>query len=105
MALYEATLILRPDLAVSDVERISDEFSNIVTENEGKLVNKQIWGLKDLAYKVKKNKKGQFVHYNLEAGNTAINELKRKIKISEDVIRDLIVKVDTFNDNAIKLDD
>ena len=104
MALYETTVILRPELAGADVEKLSDELAGIVTSNNGKLVKKAIWGLKELAYKVKKNKKGNFVHYNFEADSSAMAELRRKLKISEDVIRELTVKVSNFNQDAINLE-
>lgn len=104
MAIYESTYILRSDLANSDVEKISENFEKIISENKGKLLKKELWGLKNLSYKIHKNKKGYYVYMGFEAEAEAVMELKRKYKISEDVIRDLTIKVDQLNDNEINLD-
>jgi small subunit ribosomal protein S6 len=100
MALFETTIILRPELATTDVEKISDNFAQIIAENKGKVIKKEIWGIKDLAYKINKNKKGYFVHFGIEGTGVMIDELKRRLKISEDVIRELTINVKAFNDNA-----
>lgn len=100
MALYETTIILRPELATTEVEKVAEGFSTVISENKGKVIKKEIWGLKELAFKVKKNKKGYYVHYNLEGNGDTVAELRRKLKLSEDVIRDLTIQVKAFNDNA-----
>lgn len=96
MALYETTIILRPDLAHTDVEKIAGNFEDVI-KTGGKTIKKEFWGLKDLAYKIKKSKKGHYVHFGYEANNEAVSELRRKLGISEDVIRDLTIKVEKIS--------
>lgn len=96
MALYETTIILRPDLAHGDVEKVAGSFEDII-KSGGKTVKKEFWGLKDLAYKIHKSKKGHYVHFGYEANSTTVSELRRKLGISEDVIRDLTIKVDSIS--------
>jgi len=100
MALYETTIILRPELAVADVEKAAESFSGIISKNKGKVIKKEIWGLKELAYKINKNRKGYYVHFGIEGTGETVSELRRKLKINEDVIRDLTINVKAFNDNA-----
>lgn len=102
MALYETTMILRPDLANSDVEKISGSFEDVVNSG-GKLLKKELWGLRDLSYKINKSKKGHYVHLGFEANSATVAELKRKLKISEDVIRDLTIRVEKISDDAADL--
>jgi len=100
MALYESTIILRPDLTQADVEKVSEGFEAIVAEAKGKVVKKEFWGLRDLTYKIHKSKKGHYVHFGLDTPSEAIDELRRKFKISEDVLRDLTIKVDSISKEA-----
>lgn len=96
MALYETTIILRPDLANSDVEKVTGVFEDVIKAG-GKIAKKELWGLRDLSYKINKSKKGHYIHYGYEANAATISELRRKFKISEDVIRDLTIKVDKIS--------
>lgn len=103
MALYETTIILRPDLAQTDVEKIAGNFEDVI-KSGGKTIKKEFWGLRDLAYKIHKSKKGHYVHFGYEANNEAVSELRRKLGISEDVIRDLTVKVEKISKETTELD-
>ena len=105
MALYESTIILRPDLATNEVEKIAGDFEEVISNNQGKVVEKQLLGLRELAYKVHKHKKGYYVFFGLEGNGDTILELKRKYKINENVIRDLTVNVDKINSNLIDFGD
>lgn len=98
MALYECTFITRPDITQGDVNRYTEKFSGIISEQGGKVVKVENWGLRSLAYKIKKNKKGYYVHLGLDAPSAAINELNRNLKISEDVIRSLVVQVEAITE-------
>ncbi len=103
MALYETTMILRSDLATADVEKVTGNFEDVVKTAGGKVIKKEFWGLRDLAYKIKKNKKGHYVHLGIDAKPEAVTELRRKIGISEDVIRDLTVKVEKISNDGTNL--
>lgn len=93
MALYESTFVTRQDISTQDVEEITENFSNILKENGGSVVKKEYWGLRNLAYNIGKNRKGHFTLLYIEAPTEAVNELQRKYKLSDDVIRNLTIKV------------
>jgi len=103
MTLYETTIILRPDLAQSDVEKLAGNFEDIIKAG-GKAIKKEFWGLRDLAYKINKSKKGHYIHFGFEANGPIISELKRKLRISEDVLRDLTIKVDSISKETTELE-
>ena len=94
MALYEATFIARRDISAQDVTKLTDQFSSIVTSNGGKVVKSEYWGLRNMAYKVKKNKKGHYVMLGLDAPAAAVKELERNLHLNEDVIRNLTIRVE-----------
>jgi small subunit ribosomal protein S6 len=97
MPLYENTLIVRQDMSSQEVEKVMDSFCKVVDDNKGKVVKKEYWGLRNLAYKVNKNKKGHYVFLGVEAESDAVNEFQRQCKLSEDVIRNLTVKVEEIS--------
>ncbi len=103
MALYETTIIFRPDLAHGDVEKVAANFEEVITSG-GKIAKKEFWGLRDLGYKINKSKKGHYVHYGYEAKPAVISELRRKLRISEDVLRDLTVKVEKISKEPTELE-
>lgn len=94
MSLYESTFIARQDISSQDVEKLIEKFSKVITERKGKIVKKEYWGLRNLAYKINKNKKGHYVMLALDANPDAVNELQRQYKLSEDVVRNLTVRVE-----------
>ena len=94
MALYEATFIARRDISTQDVTKLTDQFSAIITSNGGKVVKSEYWGLRNMAYRVKKNKKGHYVMLGLDAPSAAVKELERNLHLNEDVIRNLTVRVE-----------
>jgi small subunit ribosomal protein S6 len=94
MPLYENVFIARQDLSTAQVEALTDTFANLVAEQGGKVEKREYWGLRNLAYRIKKNRKGHYVLLNLDAPPAAVNELKRNMGISEDVIRELTVRVE-----------
>ncbi len=96
MATYESTFIIRQDVAATEVGKISDDLAKVIEDNGGKLLKKENWGLRDLAYCIKKNKKGHYIMFVVDAPNRAIDELHRKMKLSEDVIRNLTVRIKNF---------
>ena len=94
MTLYELTFIIRQDISSADVDKIINEFTKIVTDNSGKVVKTEYWGIRPLAYEIANNKKGHYVFFGLEALPSVIQEVERKMKLSENIIRFLTIKVD-----------
>jgi len=102
MALYETTLILRPDLANADVEKVTGAFEDVI-KSGGKILKKESWGLRDLSYKINKSKKGHYVHLGYEADAATVSELRRKFRINEDLLRDLTIRVEKISEDATDL--
>jgi len=94
MTFYELTFIIRQDISSVDVDKIINEFTNIINENSGKVVKTEYWGVRPLAYEIANNKKGHYVFFGLEAAPSVIQEVERKMKLSENIIRFLTIKVD-----------
>jgi small subunit ribosomal protein S6 len=97
MAYYETVMIVRQDVSAAHVDKLVDEFAKVITDHKGKLVSKEYWGLKTLAYKINKNKKGQYVLLNLEATPEGLAEMERKMSLHEDILRFLSIKVDSLS--------
>ena len=103
MALYEAVFIVRQDLTLENVDALSDKLSNIITERKGKIVAKEYWGLRNLAYKINKSSKGHYLFLALDANNDGINELRRVTGINEDVVRSNIFVVEEHSQDSSQL--
>jgi len=94
MALYESVFIARQDITAAQVEALSAKLTGILTEQGGKVTKNEYWGLKNLAYRIKKNRKGHYTLLNIDAPAAAIREMERNMRIDEDVLRFLTVRVD-----------
>ncbi|MGE0855903.1 MAG: 30S ribosomal protein S6, partial [Hyphomicrobiaceae bacterium] len=94
MPLYEHVFLARQDISNQQVEALTKEFSDIVTENGGKIARSEYWGLKSLTYKIKKNRKAHFTMLNIDAPPAAVAEMERRMGISPDVMRFLTVRVE-----------
>ena len=94
VALYEHVFLARQDLSQSQVDALATTATEIVEANEGKVTKTETWGLKNLAYKIKRNRKAHFVMLNIEGSGAAVAELERQTSINEDVIRWMTVRVD-----------
>ena len=94
MPLYEHVFLARQDLSQSQVDALAATSTEIVESNEGKVTKTETWGLKNLAYKIKRNRKAHFVMLNIEAPAGVVAELERQIAINEDIIRWLTIRVD-----------
>lgn len=97
MALYETIFIIRQDVSSSEVDKIVEEFSSILSNMNAKIVKTEYWGLRNLAYDISNNKKGHYVLLGIDSTTAPIKELERKMKYSEDVIRFLTLKVDSIS--------
>ncbi len=94
MPLYEHVLIARQDVSSAQVETMVEGFTSLIEENGGKVAKTEFWGLKTLAYRVKKNRKGHYVLLNLDAPPAAVLEYERILRLHEDVLRHLTLRVD-----------
>jgi small subunit ribosomal protein S6 len=94
MPFYENIFIARQDISTTQVEALTEVFANLVAENGGKVEKREYWGLRNLAYRIKKNRKGHYVLFNLDAPPAVVNELERNMRINEDVLRYLTVRVE-----------
>jgi len=97
MALYEHLLIARQDISAQQVDALATHLKTIVEGEGGKIEKQEYWGLRGLAYRIKKNRKGHYVLLNINAPSKAVIELERQLKINEDVLRYITVKVDQFD--------
>ena len=100
MALYEHLLIARQDISAQQVDALATHLKTIVEGEGGKVEKQEYWGLRSLAYRIKKNRKGHYVLLNINAPAKAVHELERQLKINEDVLRSLTVKVDQFEQSS-----
>jgi small subunit ribosomal protein S6 len=105
MANYESVLIARQDLGASQVNTLVSELSEVIKSEGGEVVKVDNWGLKNLAYRIKKNRKGYYVLLNIVAPASAIFEYERRIRLNEDVIRYMTVKVEEFNNETAANDE
>ncbi len=94
MPLYEHVFLARQDLSQAQVDALAAAATEIVEANQGKVVKTETWGLKSLAYKIKRNRKAHFVMLDIDAPAGVVAELERQTSINEDVIRFLTVRVD-----------
>jgi len=99
MAFYECTFIARQDIPAQDVHKLSDRFIEILSSNGAKIIKKEYWGLRSLAYIIKKNKKGHYIMLGIEAEPKAIAEFERNCKINEDILKYLTIKVAKIDDS------
>ena len=94
MPLYEHVFLARQDLSQAQVDALAATATEIIETNQGKVTKTETWGLKNLAYKIKRNRKAHFVLLNIEAPAGVVAELERQTAINEDVIRYMTVRVD-----------
>ena len=98
MSLYEHVFISRQDLSIPQAESLIDHFSKVLTDNGGKIVNHEYWGLKTMAYKINKNRKGHYVLLRTDSAPEAILEMERLMRLHEDVMRVMTIKVKTHEE-------
>jgi small subunit ribosomal protein S6 len=98
MALYEHVIIVRQDVPAAQVETLAEELSAIITDNGGSVEKVEQWGLRSLAYRIKKNRKGHYLLMNIDAPSAAVVEMERLERINEDIIRILTVRVEELEE-------
>ena len=98
MPFYESVVIVRQETSTQQVEGLADNFENIIQENGGSIKKRENWGLRSLAYKIKKNRKGHYLLFNIDAPANAVQELERIMHLNEDILRYLTLKVDDLEE-------
>ncbi len=95
MPYYEHTFITRPDLTPQQAQALAEGFTQVVEELGGKVVKTEYWGLKSLAYRIKKHRKGHYLHLNIAGPSKIVVELERQERFSEDILRWLTVRAES----------
>ena len=98
MAFYESVFIARQDASSAQVEGLQDTFAALIEEKGGKVTKREYWGLRNIAYRMKKNRKGHYVLFNIDATSDAMNEFDRQMRLNEDILRHLVIRVDELDE-------
>lgn len=99
MPLYEHIFIARQDISPAQVEGLTETLAKIVTDHGGKIEKSEYWGLRNLQYKIKKNRKGHYSLFNITAPAEAVHELERQERINDDVLRGLTIRVEEHSED------
>ena len=94
MALYETVFIARQDISSAQAETLAETYTQMIVDNGGSVVKTEHWGLKTLAFRMNKNRKGHYVLFNIDAPSAAVLEMERNMRINEDVLRYMSIRVD-----------
>ena len=97
MNLYEHTIIARQDISPSQIKNLKDKYSKLIQENKGNLLQTQEWGLLNLSYLIKKNKKGNYIHFKIEGNGNLIKELEKSERIDKNLLRYVTIRVRKFD--------
>ena len=97
MNLYEHTIIARQDTSPAQLKQLQEKYSKIVEKNKGDVVKLENWGLMNLSYLIKKNRKGNYIHFKIKANGKILSELEKNEKIDRNLLRYLTVKVKKFD--------
>ncbi len=97
MNLYEHTIIARQDTSPTELKQLTEKYSKIVEKNEGEIVKTENWGLLNLSYLIKKNRKGSYIHFKIKGNGKVIEQLEKNEAIDKKLIRHLTVKVKKFD--------
>ncbi|GBR31298.1 MULTISPECIES: 30S ribosomal protein S6 [Gluconobacter] len=99
MPLYESVLIARNDVSQAQVETLVETIETLLTDNGGSIQKREFWGLRSLAYRIKKNRKGHYVLLGLDCTPDTLREVERQLGLNEDVLRVLTLRVDEIDEN------
>ena len=97
MNLYEHTIIARQDTSQSEIKQLTQKYSKIIEKNEGEIVKTENWGLLNLSYLIKKNKKGSYIHFKFKGKGEIVEELEKNESIDKKLLRSLTIKVKEFD--------
>jgi small subunit ribosomal protein S6 len=98
MALYEHVYLARQDVTAQQVDALTEQLKGVIEGNGGKVAKVEYWGVKSLAYRIKKNRKAHFTLMNIDAPPAAVREMERQMGINEDVLRTLTIRVDELEE-------
>jgi small subunit ribosomal protein S6 len=98
MPLYENVFIARQDVSAAQVDALADGFAQLIADNGGEVKKREYWGLRNLAYRMRKNRKGHYVLFNIDGPAAAIAEFERTMRINEDILRYLTIRVDAHEE-------
>ncbi len=98
MPYYESVFIARQDVSAGQVDGIADAFGELIGSHGGRITKREYWGLRNLAYRIKKNRKGHFVLFNIDAPSAAVQEFERSMRLHEDILRYLTIRLDELDD-------
>jgi small subunit ribosomal protein S6 len=100
MALYETVFIARQDITAQQVDTLADQFTEVIGQNGGSIQKREYWGLRNLTYRIKKNRKGHYMLFNIDAPAAAVIEMERTMRINEDVLRYQSLRVEALEEGA-----
>jgi small subunit ribosomal protein S6 len=98
MPLYEHVMITRQDISNAQAEGLMEHFGTVLADNGGKLLDSEYWGVKTMAYKIKKNRKGHYAFLRTDSPSDAVHEMERLMRLHDDVLRVLTIKVDAHEE-------
>ncbi len=98
MPLYECVVIARQDLSAQQAEGLTDSLKQVIADQGGKISKVEYWGLRQMAYRIRKNRKGHYTMLNIDAPAPAVHELERVMRINEDILRHLVINVDELEE-------
>ena len=98
MPYYESVFIARPDISAAQVDGLVETFEKAIAGGGGSIQKKEYWGLRNLAYRIKKNRKGHYMLMNIDAPADAVAEMERQMRINEDVMRHMTLRVDELEE-------
>ena len=97
MNLYEHTIVARQDISTTQINQVKEKYSKLIEKNEGKIVSTENWGLINLSYIIKKNKKGNYIHFKIEGNSKIIEELEKNERLDKNLLKFLTIKVKKFD--------
>ena len=97
MNLYEHTIVLRQDISSSQIKQLTEKYSKLIEKNDGNIVQTENWGLLNLAYIIKKNKKGNYLHFKIEGNGKIVKELEKNESIDKNLLKYMTIKVKKFD--------
>ena len=103
MALYESIIIGRQDLTPNQFEELVEGFTKIIENLKGVIKKREVWGLRNLAYKINKNRKGHYILLNIDGSSDAIAEYERLMRLNEDIIRFLTIRINSVDEKPSPL--
>ena len=98
MALYESVFLARQDISNAQVDQLADQFSEIITNMGGTIAKREYWGVRKLAYRIKKNRKAHYLLFNINAPSDAVLEMERNMRLNEDILRYLTLRIEEVDE-------